>query len=421
MPGRLTKYLRPVVAMTALGVALFLLFWGAMVASHCVPYYALEKHLSSSAEQLAARYDEDYGEPPEHGLLYMPDRGTEVVMMQCVASTRPTAGHAAIRADSAAVSVSLRGVMGEPDALRDALEDESSVSEVYPYSRYWHGYLVLLRSWLVVTDYHIFTMVNILLLCAAMAWAVVAVGRRLSWGTAAWWGVVMLLSAPWTVGGCLQFLPCFMLMAVACAMVMTWPAITRTTLRAAMFFLTLGALTAYFDFLTTPVITLGFPAALLIIKDKNNPEMGSPLRRTLWLCIVWSVGYFGLWGAKWILAAAYGADIVADVAQAVSLRAGIATGFPKFDALMMPLTVVCIALIIATAVILYRNRTLSLRVKTLIIIALLPVVWTLIARNHTVVHYYFTWRSYLVTLFSVGCCLIETRQILNGSCVARTS
>lgn len=417
MPGRLTKYLRLVIAMAALGVALFLLFWGAMVAAHGVPYSALEKNLSSSADQLAARYDTDYGEPPEHGLFYMPDRGTEVVMMQCVASTRPKAGRAAVRADSAAVMVSLRGAMGKPDALRDALEDEPSLSEVYPYSRYWHGYLMLLRPWLAVADYHTVTIVNILLLCAAMAWALVAVGRGLSWRTAAWWGGVMLLSTPWIVGGCLQFLPCFMLMAVACAMVMTWPAFTRSALRSAILLFTLGAVTVYFDFLTTPVITLGFPAALLILRDKDSSEVG--MRQTLRLCLAWSVGYFGLWGAKWILAAAYGADIFADVAQAVSLRAGAATGFPKFDAMMMPLTVGCIAVIIATVVILYRNRTLTPAVKSLIVIALLPIVWTLIARNHTMVHYYFTWRSYLLTLFCIGCCLMLTRKQLHSTCIAK--
>lgn len=416
MSGRLTKYLRPVIAMAALGVALFLLFWGAMVAAHAVPYEAMEHRLSESAVQLTERYDADYGEPPEHGWLYMPDRGTEVVMMQCVASTRPMAGKA-ISADSAAVMVSLRGAMGKPDALRKALGNDADTGPVYPYARYWHGYLVLLRPWFAVADYHIVAIVNILLLCAAMVWAAVAVGLRLSWRIAAWWGVVMLLSTPWIAGGCLQFMPCFMLMAVSCAMVMTWPALTRTSFCSVMLFFTLGAVTVYFDFLTTPVITLGFPAALLILSDRDSAAVG--MRGTLRLCSAWSVGYFGLWGAKWILAAAYGADIFADVAQAVALRSGNATGFPKFDAMMLPLTVGCIVIIIVAVVVLYRDRTLSPAAKSLIITALLPVVWTLLARNHTVVHYYFTWRSYLLTLFSLGCCLMVTRKPLYGSCIAK--
>lgn len=114
--------------------------------------------------------------------------------------------------------------------------------------------------------------------------------------------------------------------------------------------------------------------------------------------------------AKWILAYLYGADSFRDIIQAVSLRAGSATGFPTFDEMMMPLTAVCIVLLVVSGFSLYYNKSLSPTIKSLLIVALLPVVWTLIARNHTLVHYYFTWRSYLLSFFCIGTVLLSLRE-----------
>lgn len=402
MPSKPKRYARVVVAMVVCGVVLFLLFWGAMAGVHAVPFNAIESNLRASAGQITSLYESEYGEPRDHGLIFMPDRGTEVVMMQCVASTRPNPLMTSCPADSAAVAVSLRGAMGAPEALAQALADDNFSAPVYPYFRYWHGYLVPLRLWLTVVDYHTFTIVNILLLCLAAVWAVWGVATRLSRKTALLFGVVILIAAPWEIGGCLQFLPCFMIMLVGCAAALMWPRLTDTPLRMALFFFTTGTLTVFFDFLTTPVITLGFPAALLILRRRKGGCDASPLRSLLLMSVAWGAGYFGLWAAKWGLAAAYGADIFADITQAISLRAGSSTGFPKFDALMVPLTVGCVILLVGAVVLVYKGYPSVPTDKALVVIALLPVVWTLITRNHTVVHYYFTWRSFLLSLFCLG-------------------
>lgn len=391
------------------GVVLFLVFWGALVSVHEIRFGAIDRNLNASAGQLVDVYGSEYGDPRDHGLLYMPDRGTEVVMMQCVAATRPVAGKR-ISPDTSAVLVMLRGAMGDPEALERMLSGDSAHMPVYQYSRYWHGYLTLLRPWLVIADYRTITIVNILLVCMAMAWAVTAVARRLSRKIALLFGITLILASPLTVGDCLQFIPCFMIMSLGCAVVLTWPSLTSTPLRLSMIFFLLGALTVFFDFLTTPIITLGFPAAMLLLGGRRKIGDTSQPRILLMMCMAWSAGYFGLWMAKWILAYLYGADSFRDIIQAVSLRAGSATGFPTFDEMMMPLTAVCIVLLVVSGFSLYYNKSLSPTIKSLLIVALLPVVWTLIARNHTLVHYYFTWRSYLLSFFCIGTVLLSLRE-----------
>ena len=61
------------------------------------------------------------------------------------------------------------------------------------------------------------------------------------------------------------------------------------------------------------------------------------------------------------------------------------------------------AILFVTLLIVFRKKY-KIKIKTLLsftIIALLPVLWYLVLSNHSFVHYWFTFRSYIGTIFAL--------------------
>ena len=66
-------------------------------------------------------------------------------------------------------------------------------------------------------------------------------------------------------------------------------------------FLLTGILTSYFDFLTYPVVTLGFPlCAYFLLAERESIKKG--LQKVIGYSFCWGVGYVGMWALKWIIA-----------------------------------------------------------------------------------------------------------------------
>lgn len=89
-----------------------------------------------------------------------------------------------------------------------------------------------------------------------------------------------------------------------------------------------GVLTSYFDFLTYPIVTLGFPLCTFFLLNGNEsagkggnfrqgrqaakegiPEgvgnggvLKDTVRRVVGYSICWGIGYAGMWAMKWIIA-----------------------------------------------------------------------------------------------------------------------
>ena len=191
-------------------------------------------------------------------------------------------------------------------------------------------------------------------------------------------------------------------------------------------FFAIGAATVYFDFLDTPIITLGVPLIIYLLRLLNE---GFSIRKITFsivtVAVLWAVGYGYLWCLKWCLAAlVLGPSVVASALKAATFRLGIDQasaqygtspleaiqinfshlGFTKY---VMILAVLVSVVFISILVI----RSLRLReslspayfgsIIMLVIVAMLPYLWYLIFSNHSCIHSWFVYRDQIVSLFAL--------------------
>lgn len=137
------------------------------------------------------------------------------------------------------------------------------------------------------------------------------------------------------------------------------------------------------------------------------------------ICIAWILGYGLLWASKWMMAYLLtGNNIFEDAIQNVKFR--ISTQYDGMDLSLSNIIqffwnkiktkhllpffsagIIGILLCIGVYFKMLKNKQVFKEYSWLLFIALIIPVWLLALRNHTVIHYWFTWRAGLVSLFSI--------------------
>ena len=184
------------------------------------------------------------------------------------------------------------------------------------------------------------------------------------------------------------------------------------------FFFIIGGLTCFFDFLTTPVLSLGLPLLIYVLLNRRSGDWKLVIKSTL----CWGLGYASIWMTKWVLVSALtDYNMIADAVSQVFLRMGISSGNgvnpeeeqgnvlferigetfvdlpsnPTMLLILFFLGIVCgIFFLLPKKKHAYKNNI------AYILIALIPIVWYIMLGNHTGIHWRFTHRSLAVTIFA---------------------
>lgn len=302
------------------------------------------------------------------------------------------------------------------DSLVDYLEGTEQPREV-EYPRYWHGYLVVLKPLLAVT-----TLGSIRIGASALQLGLAgficlecgAQKRRML-------GAAFVLSLPFlyyvTLYTSLSLSICYYIM---CAAVLAQLKLhERLEGRGGYweFFLLVGMVTAYFDFLTYPLVTLGFPLCVFLYLSGEKPRIA--FVRAFGLCLAWAVGYGGLWAMKWVLTDLLtGGSVIRDGWNTLFVRTGAAEGQSVlsgfFAVLKQNLSVygnwgfylpgVGIGLWLL-ALYVGRRRAIGRGglacMAPFILPALLPFVWIFFTQNHSEQHWIYTCKIFAVSAFAL--------------------
>ena len=115
--------------------------------------------------------------------------------------------------------------------------------------------------------------------------------------------ISMAAVSTWYVPICLEYTYSFLCMIVGAIFVVRL-SLRKQYEQMGVFFMILGMVTVYFDFLTTETLSLLIPL-LLLIRIRNRQEKGTASEN--WMlsakcCIAWGIGYLGMWMMKWVLA-----------------------------------------------------------------------------------------------------------------------
>lgn len=314
-------------------------------------------------------------------------------------------------------------------ALHTGAEQEYGTGS---YARYWHGYLVLLKPLLLFFNYQ---QIRYLLslaqlgLVSVIIWLLAARGRGL-------YCVPVVLAYfflnPAVCSLSLQYNTVLLLtIAELVVILLREKRYAGDKLLWLYHFFLVGCLTAYFDFLTYPVVALGIPVIFLISQYEESWKDG--LKELLGCCLLWGTGYAAMWASKWALGSlitgenVFGTAInqishwtdtgaaepwVSEIGRLGVIERNLTTN--KFSLiLILIIFVVCLVLSICRVSFRLRGQYIPTALA-----GLLPFAWYLVVSNHSIEHSWMTFRAlavFVYALMTIGVMLIEKPQpVLKG-------
>lgn len=303
-------------------------------------------------------------------------------------------------------------------SLKDYLENVTQSREV-EYARYWHGYLVILKPLLMLTSFNTIRLLNSAIQLLLAGCVVMGFCRK----GASTLAMAFLLSMPFlffvSTYASLSLSICFYVMTISVLSQIRFDSFFCKKNLYGEFFLIVGMATSYFDFLTYPLITLGFP--LCVYLYLHGEAIGCALCKICKYSLQWFLGYMGLWAAKWLLTDLLtDSSTIRDAVNTLITRTDSADGYSRITGFrgvlwknIQPYSNWCYVILagiaITTLLLLIKKwRVKRENVKTVIpfvFLALYPIAWFFITQNHSEQHWQYTCRIFACSVFALyaGC------------------
>lgn len=408
-------------------ILLFLIF--------CLPINSVKKNVEASLYNMVdVRYDDD-GSQFRKNLLEQKEYFTDYLMaqnaMEKVEGKSPLAHaiyiyHYDLGDDTTWLT---------EESLVTSVKQGTEGMYLKEYSKYWHGYLVWLKPLLMIMSWdavEIFlVVVQILLLLAVVA---ISFYKKKPYV-----GIMVLVALAFMkpVRIWISFSMCvsFTITLIAVLLeLLYFDKLEKKNWRDE-FFILIGIMTAYMDFLTYPIVTLGIPlCTYVVMKAQEELHWFARIRQIFWMGACWVAGYIGMWGMKWVVAELfYQTGTLRNAVWSVIYRTSpldgrqsFFSGAPRTWNLVMqqydsPLYTVLFVAIVAAAVISSvwcmikaRNKNWGISLFALCVIATAPIVWLILTQNHTAIHCGFTFRIMGASVFALcsitACSLLTLRN-----------
>lgn len=298
--------------------------------------------------------------------------------------------------------------------------------DMQEYARYWHGYVVLLRPVLNCLNYFDFRTLNCLAQMALIMAAVCIVWRefgRKRYVLALLTSYILL--APLALFFSLQYFWIFYISYGMICLVICKKEYLLQKQRYFYLFQCIGMLTVYFDLLTFPLLTWGFPLLWWIAACGDRLSGKERMKKAVLSGFAWVFGYGGMWGAKWVIASpVLGYNVVEQAVSQIFLRTGdvdnivqdlmgtyrrIEVFYTNWRHYEYGIYMVILVLWMLWAI--YRSVGCGFRKETAgsayLLIALVSQVWYFALSNHTIIHHFFTYRIYGVGILGLLLYLCE--------------
>ena len=314
--------------------------------------------------------------------------------------------------------------------LKNTISDNTSLSALQKamylngYGRYWHGYVLFLRPLMVFFNLWEIRYINMIVFFVLFALVIALIakcaGGKKGLLAAVAFSLSITLCYIVIITSCLQFFSVFLVMLIVSAVILG----TDRWKDYPMIFMITGILTNFLDFLTVPLITLGMPILLLMMKQnekwKDRPFL-EQVRFIFCQSLSWGLGYGMCWVSKWVLS---GWILPAELTDSsVSQHAFFWLGdggagsrlwayrlnIPYYFA-SQGLKIMLLAMAVPL-LLLIAGSIFHLKVKAnafgYLMVAVMPYLWYLVLNGHAFYHAWFTYRLQAVTLFGISLFLLE--------------
>lgn len=301
--------------------------------------------------------------------------------------------------------------------------DNTSNMKEGTYPRYWHGYLTILKPVFNIIDYGQIRFINLLLqpilflvLCAMMykrelkSYIIPLIISIF---------VIYPLSTPLS----LQFSAVYYITILSMILMLVFEKQLKNLW--IYFFLLIGIITCYLDFLTYPLVTLGLPLILYTLKENNKKQA---IKNIFLFSIFWAFGYLGMFFTKWIFASMLINENIFTESfnqmlyrcSNIAINEPAPSSFTVIDVLKsnlkylfrIPYVFVWVAVIIVN-VSLTKKKDLGEKISSvlpLIIISAYPIFWFALTQNHSIIHCdFYSYKILWITVFAILCAFTSVR------------
>lgn len=291
------------------------------------------------------------------------------------------------------------------------------------YARYWHGWLLPLRLLLTFFTYDDIRYIGMIAQYGLMISIFLLLQKRkvLNYGL----GVFAMFITICPIVSCisLEYTFIFYISTISSIFILKFHEKLLNKGAYSCVFLIIGMSTSYFDFLTYPVVALGMPILfLLILLRKNAINWKKQLGYVIGCSTMWGIGYIGFWGVKWIIASLIlKENVIMSAIRQVNDRAGnisydgavlsYAEVIRQNLELLQHNTIILMFVGIAIVVV-WKNIHLKEKinkdfcsVSPFLLVMLYPFIWYFFTKNHSFIHYHFTYRNLAISVFAFYCFL----------------
>lgn len=293
------------------------------------------------------------------------------------------------------------------------------------YTRYWHGFLILLKPLLVFFNYSDIRVINELCQTGLLFLTVYALIRRKLTAYIPAFLLTWIFLMPFSLPLSLQYSAVFYIGVGSLAgLLLLHDSLKDKNLIPEWFVLT-GLLTSYFDLLTYPVFTLGLPlTGLLLIQNEDRKRDGSRWKEWpgfIGAAFCWGVGYAGMWACKILLSIPfYGMESLRATLSEVEKRSFVgaaAEDYTYYEALcgnlgmyrnslykyLLILYTLFALLFLAVKVFRKQEKLCFQLLLPILLVAVLPFIWYFVLTEHSAIHSFFTYKSLTVAVFACLC------------------
>lgn len=309
---------------------------------------------------------------------------------------------------------------GNPIQDIQAQTNGETLPEVRDYARYWHGYLVWLRPMLAHTTWANIRLTTLLMLSLCLLLAVALYAKQKGVAYAMAFGLPIIGYFFPQAGISPQLSSVYFVGLLASILLLSVPKFRHDFRWASSLFLLTGCATSFVDLLTAPMMGLLLPLLTYAI---SAPRTKEHYRDIALLVGIWLAAYLGFWFMKWVIATCLtDLDVIQSGLHNSRVRSygwndDFYTWWTVFERVWewlcepfvwMPMSVAAILWIVGL-----RPQAVPQNLY-LLLLALVPVLWMFVLRQHTAYHFYhLAWRNLIPSIMAVLLFMVQTNRFTN--------
>lgn len=312
------------------------------------------------------------------------------------------------------------------ETIKDQTNPFKAGLSIGGYARYWHGYMVWLRPMMMVMSLSAIRQVYALVLIVLLAITFYLIGQKLDIFVMIGFALALMFQRLFAMFISMQYANVTIVMLVACIYLLAINNEKFSAWRPYLFFLIVGSVTNFIDLLTFPLLTFGIPLLFIFYRQQilngNNSSFPKYLKMAVLGGISWLSGYALTWLSKWGIASLVlrrnivkealdeiifrtqgvgrGAVVPPDRMQA--LRANLSFEFSKANVSFVLLALITASIFVIWELVHHRKIIISWQFIAIVVLtSLLPYVWYLVLANHSQIHFWFTFREQMISVFGL--------------------